>query len=89
MGLLRHPSWLQLVLALSDHHFQLLNYFVWSRITDEGSLPEKRLWSILLIKSDVKWFIHLSRSLFLYLLFIAATGWAYSKREGIHIHPNL
>ena len=25
-----------------------------------------RLWSILLIKSDLKWCIHLSRSLFLY-----------------------
>ena len=26
-----------------------LNYFVWLRITDEGSLPEMRIWSILLI----------------------------------------
>ena len=29
-----------------------LNYIVWLRITDEGSLPEMRIWSILLIKSD-------------------------------------
>ena len=30
------------------------------------SVPEMRIWSILLIKSDLKWCIHLSRSLFLY-----------------------
>ena len=28
------------------------NYFVWLRITDEGSVPEMRIWSILLINSD-------------------------------------
>ena len=44
-----------------------VNYFVWPRITDEGSVPEMRIWSILLIKSDLKWCIHVSRSLFLYL----------------------
>ena len=33
---------------------------------DEGSVPEMRIWSILLIISDKKWCIHLSRSLFLY-----------------------
>ena len=49
------------------HHFQpFVNYFVWLRITDEGSVPEMRIWSILLIKSDLKWCIHVSRSLFLY-----------------------
>ena len=46
--------------------FKFLNYFVWLRITDEGSVPDMRIWSILLIKSDIKWCIHLSRSLFLY-----------------------
>ena len=46
--------------------FQRLTYFVWLRITDEGSVPEMRIWSILLIKSDLKWCIHLSRSLFSY-----------------------
>ena len=33
------------------------------RITDEGALPEMCIWSTLLIKSDLKWCIHLSRSL--------------------------
>ena len=42
---------------------QLLNYFVWPRITDEGSVPEMRIWSILLIKSDLKWCI---KSLFIF-----------------------
>ena len=37
--------------------FQLLNYFVWLRITDEVSVPEMRIWSILLMKSDLKWYI--------------------------------
>ena len=37
----------------------LLNYFVWLRITDDGSVPEMRIWSILLMKSDLKWCIHL------------------------------
>ena len=46
------------------------NYFVWLRITDEGSLLEMRIWSILLIKSDLKWCIHLSRSLFLYSKYV-------------------
>ena len=51
--------------------FQLLNYFVWLRITDEGSVPELRIWSILLIKSDLKWCIHLS-SLFLYFNYLVS-----------------
>ena len=44
----------------------IYNYFVWLRITDEGSVPEMRIWSIWLIQSDLKWCIHLSISLFLY-----------------------
>ena len=36
-----------------------LNYFVWLRITDEGSVPEMRICSILLMTSDLKWCIHL------------------------------
>ena len=50
-----------------DISFQLLKLLLWLRTTDEGSVPEMRIWSILLIKSDLKWCIHLSRSLFLYL----------------------
>ena len=50
-----------------DISFQHLIILFWLRITDEGSVPEMRIWSILLIQSDLKWCIHLSRSLFLYL----------------------
>ena len=32
--------------------FNFLNYFVWLRVTYEGSVPEMRIWSILLIGSD-------------------------------------
>ena len=46
------------------YFFNFLNYFLWLRITDEGLVPEMRIWSILLIKSDLKWCIHVSRSLF-------------------------
>ena len=65
MSLLHHPFWLKLVFK---HQFStIFNYFVWLRITDEGSVPEMRIWSILLIQSDLKWCLHLSKSLFLYL----------------------
>ena len=39
-------------------------YYLWLRITEEGSVPEMRIWSISLIQSDLKWCMHLSRSLF-------------------------
>ena len=42
---------LKLLSALFGHFFNLFNYFLWLRITDEGSIPEMRIWSILLIKS--------------------------------------
>ena len=48
--------------------FNFVNYFVWLRITDEGSVPKMRIWFKLYIKSDIKWYIHLSRSLFLYFI---------------------
>ena len=40
-----------------------------------GPVPEMRSWPILLIKSDLKWCIHLSRSLFLYLQWCCAQYW--------------
>ena len=36
-----------------------------ARLNDEGSVPEMRTWTILLIESGLKWCIHLSRSPFL------------------------
>ena len=51
--------------------FYFGNHFVWRRITDEGSLPEMRIWSILLIKSELKWCIHLSKVSF----YISTTWW--------------
>ena len=58
------PLGFTLFLALLGITFVLLNYIFWLRITDEGPLPEMRIWSILLFKSDLKYCIHLSRSLF-------------------------
>ena len=39
----------------------------WLRITDDSSVPEMRIW-ILLIKSYLEWCIHLSRIPFLYFV---------------------
>ena len=52
-------------------------YFLWRRTTNEGSIPEMCIWSILLIKSNLKWCIHLSKSLYLYLIhvWIYLHGW--------------
>ena len=69
------PFGFSLFLALLGHQFSIINfvnYFIWLKITDEGSVPEMRIWSILLIKSDLKWCIHLSRSLFLYFNYLVS-----------------
>ena len=58
------PNGFSLFRHFSASLINFLNYFVWLRITDEGLVPEMRIWFILLIKSDLKWCIHLSRSLF-------------------------
>ena len=49
---------IQLGFSLIWHFFGQL------RITDEGSVPEMRICSILLIKPDMKYCIQLSKSLF-------------------------
>ena len=65
-----------------------LNYFVWLRITDEGSVPEMRILSILLMKSDLKWCIHLD--LFLYFNYfthlVSVTAGGPESPWG-HMHP--
>ena len=47
--------------------FHLFNWLFLLWITDDGYVPEMCICSILLIKSDLKWCIHLTRSLFSYL----------------------
>ena len=47
-----------------EYPLVLSRFCFWLRFTDEGSVPEMRKWSMLLIKSDLKWCVHLSRSLF-------------------------
>ena len=78
VGLLHHQFWLQLVLALSWHHFQTFGInFVWLMIIDEVSVPKCAYRPYCLLKSDLKWCIHLSRGLFLYsnyLLTVTAGG---------------
>ena len=55
MGLLPYPFWIKLVLAILGITFQFFKiqmYCVWLRITEDGSVPKIRIWSIVLIKSD-------------------------------------
>ena len=66
------PVGFSLFRLFRDIIFNFWNHFVWLRITDEGSVPEMRIWSILLIKSVLKWFIHLRRSLFLYFNYLVS-----------------
>ena len=51
-------------------HFMLkFDYAIfYTNLTSCLSIPKMRIWSILLIKSDLKWCIHLSRRLYLYYL---------------------
>ena len=61
-------------------------YFIWLRTTCEGSVPEMRIWFILLMKSDFKWCtcIHLSKiffSCFNYLISVTAGGEVSAPRQ--------
>ena len=57
-----------------DIIFQLLNLLFCLRITDDGSVPEMSIIMIHMItESDLKWCIHLSRSLYLYISAIFST----------------
>ena len=49
-----------------DIIFSFWNHSFWPRIADESSLPEIRILFIFVIKSDFKWCIYRSRSLYLY-----------------------
>ena len=68
------PVGLSLFLALSGQHFLLLKPLClekdhwWGSITRNAHM----IWSILLIKSDLKWSIHLSRSLFSYFNYLVS-----------------
>ena len=76
VGKLHHPFWLNLVLAFWGIHFQLFKLL--SLAKDHcTSVPAMCIWYISLIKSDLKWCIHLSRSLFFnfnYLVSVTAGG---------------
>ena len=78
------PFWLQLFGTFGALLLHVLNYIVWLMITDEGSVPKMRIWSILLIKSDLKWCIHLSISLFIFQLLGEWHCW--STRESLRAH---
>ena len=59
----------------------------WLRIIDAGSIPEMRIWTILylLIKSDLKWCIHVSRSLYWYFNYLVnvTAGGPVSPRDNM------
>ena len=63
------PFGFSLFLALLGRHFPSFETTpFWLRITEEGLVPEKRIWSILFIKSDLKWCIHHSSNLFIFAI---------------------
>ena len=63
--------------------FNFLNYFVWLMITDEGSVPEMRIWSILLMKSVE----YTSWSLFIFqLLHSLGECHCWWTRESLRAH---
>ena len=47
-----------------------------------------RIWSILLIKSDLKWCIHLSRSLFSYFKYLVSVTAGGSRSPRGHLKPS-
>ena len=55
VGLLHHPFDFSLFRYVLGRFFSIFEILFWLRITDEGSVPVMRIWSILLIKSDLKW----------------------------------
>ena len=66
--------------------FQLKLLLFWLRITDEGSVPQKHIWSILFIKSDLKLCIHLGRRLFfIFQLHGECHCWWTSKSPRAHV----
>ena len=87
------PFGFNIICNLRTYFSNCWNEVVFLRITDEGSVPEIRLWFILLIKSDLKWCIHLSRSLFYIvkaseqkILVLLFDSWKclYCKENGMH-----
>ena len=65
--------------------FYFWNHFIWRRITNEGLLPEIRIWSILLIISDLKWCLHLCSSLFIFQLLGECHCWWTSESPRAHV----
>ena len=57
------PFGFSLLWHILDITFQLLNYFVWLRIADDGSMPEMSISYILLIKSSLERYILKQKSL--------------------------
>ena len=81
------PSGLNFFGTFWSFLFNFLIFIVWLRITEKAEVPEMRIWFISLIKSDLKWCIHLSRSLYLnfnYLVSVTAC-WPVSPRQKAHV----
>ena len=81
------PFGLSLIGTFGASLFIFLNYFVWLRIYDEGSVHEMRIWSILLIKSDLKCCMYLSRSLFIFLRTCSSLGerWGMGVWDAVYL----
>ena len=84
-SLVHHPFW-PVFGTFGTSICNFWNYFVWPRITDDGSVPEMRILSILILRSDLKWFIDLRRSLFfIFQLFCEYNYWWASESRRAHV----
>ena len=59
-------------LVFGTFRTSFFNFWKYFLAKDEGSLSKMRIWSIFLINSDLKWCIHLRRSLFLYINYLVS-----------------
>ena len=83
---LHNPFWLKLISTLLGITLQLfVNVFLLLRITDEILVAEMFIWSILLIKSDLKWCIHLSKSLYVIQLLGERHCWWTREPPRAHV----
>ena len=56
-----------------ESFFSFLNYFVWLRITDEGSVPKMRIWYILLLH-PIEYGVYILVELSFYICYMCPRG---------------
>ena len=81
VGLLHHPFWLQLVLERLGHLFSTFEITSLAKDHWWGFSTQNAHMVHIVNKSDLKWCIHLSRSLFLYIRVINPHPWSWANQR--------